>query len=403
MLIFWNIRYIDTRDREFKDRYLWLETSNLDATTKAAVELCHALDGPGSNQDMLRYRQLFQEKKHSDEEFNELVTQSGGMISMSIPDYLEDENGKELTFQQRGQALTGDPDAIMMPQGAKKHDIDYMFAPKSVIDLRQINITQPDLDTLTYFLRDFRELVASSFFKEGPGTISSGSASGPVLQTAVSDEEIRSFVTIFRRLYMEGEPGNFIKAANVFASAILPHPLAKWVKGVANEYEQALSGIPDLVPFSPKDGVTFTRKYVINAFINTQYAHQGKKSRERQYANCLAEVNDQQATLFWVFLRSIWKCALYIRNAGVRIAPLIDACCKHHDYSPSAIEPASEYAGLGQLEKKPDREARIFNEKASELASTLWEDAGQPEGGPMPFLRQARKGLLEAGHGAETI
>lgn len=60
------------------------------------------------------------------------------------------------------------------------------------------------------------------------------------------------------------------------------------------------------------------------------------------------------------------------------------------------MKPASEYASMGQLEKRLDRKARIFREKAEELAKALWEKKGRPEGGFAQFLPLAREQLRAA-------
>ncbi|MCE9589370.1 MAG: hypothetical protein K8S99_02470 [Planctomycetes bacterium] len=75
MLIFWRIRYLDTRDKEFKDRDLWLLTDELDAITKAAVETCRELSKSGGDREMLKYRKLFKEVHKSPEEIEEMLRQ----------------------------------------------------------------------------------------------------------------------------------------------------------------------------------------------------------------------------------------------------------------------------------------------------------------------------------------
>lgn len=396
MLLFWRIRYLDTRDREFRNRDLWLETNRLDPTRKAAVECCYELGPRGGNRDMLRFRRLFEEKSYSVEDMSDLVNRSGKTGSVFLVDYFEDEKGQELTREEMGPALTGDPNTVMLPRGANQHDIDFMLAPKHDVDLSRIQVPEVHFKTLAYFSRDLRELKASSFLIEGPGTVCAGPGPEPAVKTAVSDDEIRSFVTIFRRLYMANEPGNFVQAAAAFARALACHPIGKWVQGVAAEYERALDGTPDLILFARKEHVSFTRKRLIDAFIYTQYAHQGDERRERQYADCLAQVDGKRQVLFWLFLAAIWESALHIHNAGVQIASFTEHYCRCHGLTPAAVGPAAEYVGMGQLEKRGEREARIFREKAEELAMGLWQNAGRPEGGPAQFLHQAREQLRKA-------
>ncbi|HUW83783.1 MAG TPA: hypothetical protein VMZ31_13425 [Phycisphaerae bacterium] len=396
MLVFWRVRYLDTRDGQFKDRDLWLETNELDATTKAAVELCVELREPGGGRDILRFRQLFQEKSLSNEEMNDLVARARGMRTVFLVDYFEDEHGEEVTYERMGPVLTGDPNTVLLPRGAKQHDVDLMFAPKPAVDLTQVQVSDADLNALAHFSRDYRELNASSFLAERSERLLAAQGAEPEVATAVSDDEIRSFVTIFRRLYMCGEPGNFAKAAGAFARALGSHPLAKWVQDVEAKYQQAVNGIPHLAPFAQGGRVTFTRKCLIDAFIYTLYAHQGNKQSERDYADCLAQVNGKEPVLLWLFLQALSDCARHICYAGMQIASFTEHYCKCHGITPTAVRPAAEYADLGELEKESDREARIFEEKAKQLAEALWQSAARPEGGPERFLHQAREQLRRA-------
>jgi hypothetical protein len=83
MLLFWRIRYLDSRDKQFKDRDLWLNTDSLDLVTKAAVEATYDLNEP-SRRSMLRYRNLFREERP-----DENLHAFGGCFC--VPDYFEDE------------------------------------------------------------------------------------------------------------------------------------------------------------------------------------------------------------------------------------------------------------------------------------------------------------------------
>jgi hypothetical protein len=396
MLLFWRIRYLDTHDRQFKDRDLWLETDALDPVTKGVVEATHDLRDVGEGREMLRYRHLFREHKYSKPELENLFARHRRFSTVSIVDYFEDENGAELTPQRMGPALTGEPNTVMIPGGAKQHDIDFMFAPKPSIDLSEIQLPTVDLSALAYFSRDLRELEASSFLVEGAGMVSWGPGTSPVVQTAVTEDEIRSFVTVFRRVYMENEPGNFLKAAGIFARALLPHPVGKWVQGVAQEYEVSLQTSPDATPFARNRGVTFTRKRRIDVFLNTQFAHQGEEKREKQYADCLAQVGGHRGLLFWLFLDSLQECTGPVQKAGGHIASFTARYCKAHGLTPSAVGPPTEGVEMGALEKRVDKEARVLREKTEELAMELWKKNGRPVGGPMQFLNEARHLLAAA-------
>jgi hypothetical protein len=160
MVLFWRIRYIDTRDRKFKDRDLWLDTEDLDARTRAAVETCHELNQHSTSRGMLKFRHLFREESDPGER-RRRVEQRGHMATVSIHDYYEDETGKALTSREYAKVVTGSDTAVLLPAGSKQHDIDYMFAEKKPIDLGILRLTASELEVLGYFARDLQELASS--------------------------------------------------------------------------------------------------------------------------------------------------------------------------------------------------------------------------------------------------
>jgi hypothetical protein len=402
MLLFWRIRYFDSRDSQFKDRDLLLETDSLDAVTKAAVETVYELKDGDRGRAMLRYRHLFTEWEGPREDLRNRLVRHGGLNGVFIHDYFEDENGKELSESQFAFALTGDPNAVVFPGWMKQHDIEYALAAPSPIEIAHVKLSDEQLEVLGYFVRDLRELLASAFFKEGtPGTISGAGRGGTyVLTTAASDEEIRSFVMIFRLLYMEGERANFLKAVAVFCAALQEHPVAKWIREIAAEYEGALDREAGAFPMLGQRKLAFSGKRLIDVFLYTKYAHQPlgqNEQRARQLQACLASVGGSQDLLTWHFLCQIWQCALHIRNAGVVIAQFYDRYCQVHGSTCDVVASMqTDHPGLGTLEKREAREGRILKEKAEDLAKDLWERAGQPEGGHSEYLKEALEKLKAA-------
>jgi hypothetical protein len=389
MLFYWKIRYLDSRDKLFKDRELLLNTDSLDPVMKAAVEATYALNDSG-RRAMLRYRYLFREERPT-----EGWRQFRGAFCVS--DYFEDEASQELSYKRMAVVLTGDPQAEFFPPGTRPHDAEFWQAEKPPVHLDRISLSAEQLNILGYFTRDLREMLAAALFKNGPGSLSGPWADGQLhLVTAVSDEEIRSFVTIFRRLYMKGEPANFTKAVEVFASALGGHPVAKWVQATASEYCNALEQPPDSVPMLGPQALSFTRKRLIDVYLYTQYAHQPDAHRSRQFNECLAAVGGNRSSLTWLFLTAIWKCAIEFQNAGGRITEFYDRYCACHNTSPVVLASLRSDHRLGTLEKKEAQEARILREKAEEAAVAMWERAGRPEGGHAPFVDQALNELIKA-------
>jgi hypothetical protein len=402
MLLFWRIRYLDTCDRKFKDRDLWLETDTLDPDARASVELLAGLEDRSRQREWLRYRRLFCESSLSADELNELAKKHGAVRSVFIHNYHEDENGQPLSWKRVSEIVTGDPDALLFPAGTPQHLIEYTPAKKRPVAIEQITLSADDLRILGYFARDLREMLSTAFYNDGPGRLYAIQGSPEELQTAVTDEEIRSFVTIFRRLYMENEPARFLSAVEVFASPMQEHPLGRWVAGEAAEYEQELQKVPTWVPFAGQEKFRFTQKRLIDVFLYTRYAHQPDRRRARQYEECLAALDGNKGLLAWLFLNTVWGLSLHVCNAGVIIADFFDRYRKVHGVACDVLASvAREHPGIGQLEKKADRERRLFQEAVGRFARQMWEDAGRPNGGPAQYEHEART-RLSASLGGQT-
>ena len=398
MLILWRIRYLDRTDKQFKDRDLFLDTDTLPPAMRAAVEIAVETKTSQSEREFLKYRSLYWQQKPQD--VAERWQAASKTTTFSIPNYFEDETGTEITLYEMGPVLTGDPTARFFPGNAKQHDIDLMLAEPTPIPLVTVSLTQDEIRLLGYFTRDFAELSASAFMKDGPGIIKSSGYVllpfdvAPVVETAVTDDEIRSFVTIFRRLYMKDEPANFRKAVAVYVDALGDHPHARWVAGVASEYEAHLTSAPQHARFVQAIACTFTTKRLIDVFLYTQYAHQPDERRQRQFSECLNQVHGKRSVLTWMFLTELWKCGLEIGNAGRVIADWFKHYCDHHGVLPDIVNSLrQDHLGLGSVEKKEDRKARLFREAVEGIEMELWKQAGRPEGGPVQFRAMARDQL----------
>ncbi len=72
--------------------------------------------------------------------------------------------------------LTGNPEAEYFDPRFTQNDIQYFQAEKQPIDVDQITMTREQLKILGYFVRDLREMLGSSFYRNGPATLSRGGA-----------------------------------------------------------------------------------------------------------------------------------------------------------------------------------------------------------------------------------
>lgn len=398
MILFWKIRYFDRNERQLNDRSLQLNTETLDPITKAAVEFQIESRTNNTERGILKYRTLFRE---GDEKAQIAEMSRASKVSfVFLTEYFEDENGIELSFDEIGKILTGNPNAIFLPSGTEQHDVDLMLAEPKPLPIAEVNLSQEELKLFGYFTRDLRELCGSAFLQDRPATLTSRGnifsqvGDDPVLETACSDDEIRSFVTIFRRLYMENEPANFLKAVAAFANVVGDHPWGQWVAGVGLSFEATLARTPELRPFIQAGQCTFTLKRLLDVFLYTQYAHQPDERRQRQFGECLNEVQGKKSLLTWLFLTELWKCSLQIGNAGRIIARWFNQYCEHHQVTADVLNSLlHENPGIGSQEKEASRRERLFREKTEELALELWKQNGSPVGGPMQFLHAAQHEL----------
>src|SRR6266404_2267204 len=143
MMLFWKIRNLDHADKQFKDRCLYLNTKRLEPVERAAVDLVIQTDSSKTKRDILKYRHLFTEDK-AEAGYGDSGEHDFGK-GFCLPDYFEDENGKELAPDEMAQILTGSPTARMIPSGARQHDIDFMLAEKMPIPLAEVSLTADEI------------------------------------------------------------------------------------------------------------------------------------------------------------------------------------------------------------------------------------------------------------------
>ena len=303
---------------------------------------------------------------------------------------------RELSRKEMAQIRTGSLTAMIFPPGTRGYDIKLALSDKRPIPINKIMLSEHDLSTLGYFSRDLREMLKSAFFQEGPGKLSWDGQAERQLQTSASDEQIRSFVTIFRRLYMEKEPAGFLKAVEVFTRVTSGYALGSWVASVGEEYRRKLREPPAMFPLIDRETFCIKRKRLIDVTIYTQYAHQPCHARSKQYNKCLTAVGHRHGLLTWICLSTMWECSLHMKNAGLIITRLLDAYCDVNHISRDILESiAITNPGIGQLENRRNREQRLTNEAESQLSQRLWTEAGEPQGGPAEFIAIARQRLRD--------
>jgi hypothetical protein len=399
MVLSWKIRYLDSTDREFKDRRLWLDTEDLDSLLKASIETCYNKRKHGPGRDILKFRQLFKPEATSGE-IQARIQLRGNFHSVHIHDYFEDEHGREMPSNSMAKVLSGNESAITIPPGFRPHDIEFFFSKPPPVDVSTLSLSTDQRTDLACFVRDLSELRATAFLKEGPGTLSMTMSRPPspaTLETAVSDEEVRSFVMVFRRLYLEEDRANIIKTVKIVGAALKDHPMSKWLRDCRKQITSTLNNSPDFAPFVDASGPKFTVKKLVDVFLYTQYVHQPSNERLGEFDGLLKSVGGDRAKLAHLFLSEIWQLAIEYLNLGQHLAHFYEAYCAFHGKPPVGVPSLADAGtGIGSLEKSGEREVRVFRENAVELAKQMWREAGEPPGGWTMFEQDAFRRLGDA-------
>ncbi len=84
MRLFWTIRYLDTRDRQFKNRNLRLNTDTLAPAMKAAIEIIADMKNRGRERQLLRFRHLFHEMTGPDQDDHALAARAPSSCRITL-------------------------------------------------------------------------------------------------------------------------------------------------------------------------------------------------------------------------------------------------------------------------------------------------------------------------------
>lgn len=393
MLLSWKIRCLNRKSRQFYDRLLRLDTESLDATKRVVIELAIEADGKYRDSIIVRSRHLFTEAESLLATIDNASIKS--FLSVSISGYFEDELGARLSGNDIARILSGSETAILLPSGTSAHDIELRLTEPIPLPAVDVLLEGNTVDDLGYFTRELREMRRSAFLSSSPARLNYGGTivpgTGPKLQTYASDEEIRSFVTIFRRLYMENERGNFVKAVNVFTRAVRGHPYEKWATSEKKAFLRRLGDSPKETWFIGVESVSFSVKQLLEGFIYSQYAHQPNRSIEENYQRMLIEVGGNRDVLMCLFLSELASCSRVYLRLGRLVEQWFEYYCKTHNVWPASLSSPSEYhEGIGAAEKEDARFERLIEEKAIDLAIHLCQQAGSPISDFRTFLEKAR-------------
>ena len=391
MLLIWKIRCLNTKNKQWGDRYLWLETEKLDSVQLAAIEIQKQSSSYDyrKEREWLKYRHLFTEGEVTEE----LFSKHKASQCFGLRDYFEDENGSQLTLDKVGQILTDNSDVVAIPPGATQADINFMLSQKTPINFHKNELSKGKLKTLGYFTQDLIKLRESTIYKEGPGSLNG--SDNFIVETVASESEIESFIINYRRLRGKDEAGGVEKAVEIFCEFLGDNSLAKYVGELKVEFDNYLDSVPGFILHKQESGKKpdIKVKSLIEAAIYTRLAHQ----KTGHYDKCLKKVGGNHSLLLWYCLCAIYSAALKLCCLGQYIGQFYLKYCEIHNIKP-IIHPTitQRSAGVGTKESIENLKKRLFDEQIIKLAKKLWIQKGCPNDGYMYFYEEAHKNLNEA-------
>ncbi len=401
MLLDWKIRYLNATTKELCDRWVYLLTEELEPSMRAAIELFVEDELRRDEWAIVRFRHLFTETELDDLIAIQMKVQNSTGVGPS--NYFEDEDGNSLSTQEMIRLKTGRPGAIVLPSSARSHDAEFVAYGSPEPPVHGHVLSESEIRILAYFQRDLVELLDSEFLRQDSPTISAtgsfpqGNGHDYSLKTAATDEEIRSFVTIFRRLYMQKEVGCYWNATETFAKATEGTPSSIWVGREKLHVESLFGEKVWAPPFFQGNEEPFTCKRLLDVFIYTQYAHQPDERRQRQFNECLRQVNGMSNLLTWLFLRELTTAAQRFARAGRLICRWFQRYVEANQVKPDFIASLRDSVeGIGHVEKAEIRSARLKRERIERLARELSDAAGNSPADMDHFRDIAASQLAEA-------
>jgi hypothetical protein len=390
MHIDWKVRCFSRTTKCFFDRYLLLDTATLDPVARSRVELCMA-QRHCSDRAILKYRHLFREE-------GPLSAGKGfpgdSFHVFAVEDYFEDDDGKEISLTEAIRIREGNDNIVVIPPHYRSHDIALHLSDNSPVPenpQEHVNLSQAEVDSLAYFVKDVVELKGNAFHRTRPTFTAQGDTCSI---STVGVEHIVTYLIVFRRLFMQGESGNYNKACATYARRFLNKRLTNWITAERRLYNKYLvaKARPGIIVGNP---LSFTNRTLIDVLLTVRVAHQPKDDLRDKYELFLREAGNE-TRLECMFYGVVFEASRYYLRAYSIISNelrwYLNATGKSatFDFAPFLNE-----MGRGeQLTAEQAREQAIRNQ-AAKLGRELWEEAGKPDGQLERFIKEGEDRLRE--------
>ncbi len=379
---------------ESKERWFSLDTDTLAPLEKHRIELL--IDSCAVNGEAFRgIRMWFQQSEEaiSLDKLNHYPGEIKG-FSVDLHSYWESDDGCRLTEAQAIRIVTQNPDLKIFPPGTRQHDVTLALTDNSPVPnnpLAFFQLTQSEVNGLALFLRDIKELRQNPFYERHATMRSVGNEL--TLET-ISVDLIRSFITIFRRLYMSGkhDVGNFRDSCDVYCSRFWNQRVIDWVAEERRLYDQFLEE-PAAKLVGTKPVFSFSNKRLIDVFLYTRFAHHPNESRTRQLKQMRVEVGSDE-WLEFMFYSVVQRAAMMYCNVSQYIAFEMDGYWKVGGLQPSAdTTPFCNAGDRGVLRTAKEESEERIRKRAERLGEDLWKNAGCPANTLPQFVEDAMRQL----------
>jgi hypothetical protein len=378
----------------WKDRWFTLDTNELDCVQKHQLELL--VESQRINAQTFRnWRSVFHQSDEqiSIDRINEYADRLQG-FSINCHGYCEDAEGNGLSVQQGLRIVTQNDALIVFAPGTRPHDVALAMSENSPIPddpMTFFQFSQSEVDGLALFLRDIKELKQNAFFERQATLRSVGGES--TLET-ISVDLIRSFVVIFRRLYMSGkhDVGNFRDSCDVYCSRFWNKRVINWVAEERRLYDEFLNA-PAAKIAGTNPVFSFSNKRLIDVFLYTRFAHHPNETRTQQLKQMRQEVGSDE-WLEFMFYSVVQQAAIIYSNVSQYIAFEMDGYWKVGGLQPSAdTTPFCNGGDRGVLLTAKEEAGERITKAAEKLGLDLWKSAGSPPNELPQFVEEARQQL----------
>ena len=309
VLILWKVRCIHTQTKNFFDRTLVLDASTLNPQNIADIVTLSKRRPVG--RDLLKYRAHFRESAWPSSSTINKNTRIREVITISLGDYFEDENGRPMDEIGVCRILTGAEHPIIASN------------VKSVLQLGPSPIRskdkwrQEDSDILAHFLQVNRQIAKSRWLKEKCTLTIKGSKT----DSQVPSFESLVYVSIYFRQLFPDDDKLFSTACNIYKSYVADEAKIIWVEC---EKKSFLAILKEKPLFANTAGVTNTN--LIDAFLYGAllfHTVEKVKTHKRTMFKTLLQDLGRDKLVF-----SLNACLIQLYNHVGAVAPVI-----HQDFA----------------------------------------------------------------------